>query len=246
MSNGVRNSGEDFAFALPQTPEEEAREDADTACLVARAQKGDSDSFATIYSRYFDRVFGYMLVVLTDQGEAEDAAQHVFVKALEALPGYKQGAQPFRAWLFRISRNHAVDQLRRLGRVIPVDPSELRETQEQLESGQEEEDYLRSVLESISDSDLSLFLERLSLPQRQVLMLRFTADFTNAEIAKILGRSAADVRMLQSRALRFLRTRLNALGRRYELSDKGGDKIQMRRLPQEAPVLRSRKWSLHK
>ena len=234
-----------LAFAARPDPDAERREDVDTARLVTQAQGGDSDAFATLYSRYLARVLSYMLVVLGDQNEAEDAAQSVFAKALEALPTYVQHEQPFRGWLFRISRNHAVDQLRRIARIMPIDPAELRELQE--EQASEEEDYLRSVLESISDSDLSLFLDRLSLPQRQVILLRFTADFTTAEIAQVLHRSAADVRMLQSRALHFLRTRLNALGRRAELAEgaaEGGEKIQMRRLPQEAPVLRSRKWSL--
>ena len=247
MRYGVRK-GAGLGFARPMTSDEEASEDLDTARVVTWVQGGDVNAYATLYERYFDRVFGYLLVVLGDKREAEDATQTVFVKALEAMPGYQQRSQPFRAWLFRIARNHAVDQLRRMERVTPVDPNELRAWQEEnaTNGGEEEERFLRDVLEWITDSDLSLFLERLPLAQRQVLMLRFTADFTNAEIAKTLGRSAADVRMLQSRALKFLRTRLNALGRRAELSDEGGEKIQMRRMPQEAPVLRSRRWSLHK
>jgi RNA polymerase sigma-70 factor (ECF subfamily) len=241
MGQGVRKAS-GLGFARPVSSEEEAREDVDTARVVTRVQAGDHGAFAALYERYFDRVYGYLLVVLGDQREAEDAAQHVFLKALEAMPSYRHRGKPFRAWLFRIARNHAIDQMRRLERVRPTDPSELREWQEARAEGEEG----LGVLDLVSDSELMLFVERLPAPQRQALLLRYTADLSSAQIAKVLDRTPADVRMLQSRALRFLRSRLNALGRRTEHAGEDGEKIRMRRMPKEAPVLRSRRWSLHR
>lgn len=52
----------------------------------ARIQAGDRELFGTLYMRYLDRVYGYLLVVLNNRDEAEDATQQVFTKALEALP----------------------------------------------------------------------------------------------------------------------------------------------------------------
>ena len=70
---------------------------------------------------------------------------------------------------------------------------------------------------------------------------RYLLDLKAKEIAKVLGRSQTDVTMLQSRALRFLRDRLTALGRAPEQSDKPAP---MRRTPQKARVLRNRRFSL--
>ena len=98
-----------------------------------------------------------------------------------------------------------------------------------------------SALQWMTDRELVMFIERLPLVQRQILKLRFTGDMTHAEIASILGRSSADVRMHLSRALRFLRTRLSALGHAPEPRRRS----RMRRAGREATVLRARRWALH-
>jgi DNA-directed RNA polymerase specialized sigma24 family protein len=85
-----------------------------------------------------------------------------------------------------------------------------------------------------------MFIERLPLAQRQVLLLRFMLDLSNDEIARVLDRSNDDVRLLQSRALRFLRDRLAAVGR---TSTRPGRVPALRRFRQ-VPVLRSRRYAL--
>jgi RNA polymerase sigma-70 factor (ECF subfamily) len=235
MRRGVQNETA-LTFVERIESSAEALEDFDTARLVTRIQSGDRDAFAALYQRYFDRVYGYLLVMLSDQREAEDAAQHVFVKAFEALSDYELRGQPFRAWLFTIARNRAVDHLRRQERTEPIDPRELREKSEREGNGDDP-----GTLDWVTDQDLVLFIERLPMAQRQVLMLRYTGDLSHAQIAVILNRSEADVRMLQSRGLRFLRDRLGAVQGR---SRKRG-RTRMKRHPREATVLRSRRWALH-
>jgi RNA polymerase sigma-70 factor (ECF subfamily) len=184
-------------------PSQQALDDTDAARVVMRVQAGDTEAFTELYVRYFDRVWGYMRLALRNPDEAEDATQHVFLKVLEALPAYERRGQPFRAWLFRIARNHAVDRLRDRGRIEIEEPARL----ELLASGGE----LRG-LDWLSDQDMLVFIERLPLTQRQVLVLRYMLDLTTPEIAEVLDRSQASVRQLQSRALRRLETQVGALG----------------------------------
>jgi DNA-directed RNA polymerase specialized sigma24 family protein len=96
------------------------------------------------------------------------------------------------------------------------------------------------VLDWLSDRELVMFIERLPLAQRQVLALRYTADLSYDQIAAVLDRTPADVRMLQSRALRYLRERLAAISSGSERPSR----IRMRRCPREATVLRARRWAL--
>jgi RNA polymerase sigma-70 factor, ECF subfamily len=236
---------------------QEHAEDEDSARLVDAFHAGDREAFGALYSRYFDRVYGYLRVAFQDRHEAEDAAQQVFTQALEALPRYECGAEPFRAWLFTIARNHTLGELRKRAREEVVDPAELDALRE-MEAEPIEDKTALSVLDWIDDVDLFIFAERLPFAQRQVLVLRYIFDLTDRQIATVLGRTAVDVRSLQHRALRFLEKRLDAVGRgpngRGEGQGKdtdtdtsagtGADRSPWRRRPRQAPVLRERRFQI--
>jgi RNA polymerase sigma-70 factor (ECF subfamily) len=224
-----------FVERVVRTGEQE--EDLDTSRLVTRIQAGDREGFAELYLRYFDRVYGYVTMVLRDRHEAEDVTQQVFVQVLESLPGYERRRQPFRAWLFVLVRNLMVDELRKRNRLDVVEPRTLERERERIENG----DPDLSALGWITDRDLMLFIERLPVQHRQVLLLRYMLDLTSREVAAILGRSPADVRKIQERALRFLNKRLAALGR----EPRRGRQAPLRRRPTFLGVLRARRFALH-
>jgi RNA polymerase sigma-70 factor (ECF subfamily) len=224
-----------LTFVERLEPSGTAREDLDTGRLVTRFQAGERDVFAILYMRYFDRVYAYASVALNDAHEAEDATQQIFVRAFEALPRYEHRKAPFRAWLFTIVRNYTLNQLRRAARVEAMDPSVLS----RLEDTRAAEDADLDVLGWISDREL-LFIERLPAVQRQTLVLRFMLDLSTAQIASILHRSESDVRVLQTRALRFLRARLSAVGAQpARRRDRAAP-----RCARQAPVLRMRRFAL--
>jgi RNA polymerase sigma-70 factor (ECF subfamily) len=218
-------------------PASAALEDIDTARLVTRIQAGERDQFDALYMRYFARVHSYMRVALKDPAEAEDATQQVFFKIFEALPGYEHGSVPFRGWMFAIARNLAIRLLERGQRVTPVDPVDLERSREQFD----EEPGALPALDWISDRELMMFIERLPLAQRQVLFLRHMVGLSGAEIARVLDLDPGNVRMLHSRALRFLRVRLTNLGRTPTRSAR---RTPVRRCTQPAHVLRSRRFAM--
>jgi RNA polymerase sigma-70 factor (ECF subfamily) len=186
----------------------EPGEDLDTARLVTRLQAGEDEAFEHLYLRYFDRVYAYLRVSLRDAHEAEDAAQQVFLKLYEALPRYERRHQPFRAWMFTIARNEAVDRLRKRGAVDVEDPAALSRRRDSAANHE-----ALGPLRWMSDDEMLLLIERLSPLQRQVLLLRYMMDLSCTEVAEVLGRSPESVRQLQHRALEFLRGRLQSLGR---------------------------------
>ncbi|MDX6632089.1 MAG: polymerase sigma-70 factor, subfamily [Solirubrobacterales bacterium] len=210
-------------------------EDLDTARLVTRFQAGDSGAFTELYRRYFDRVYGYLRVLLKQTRDAEDAAQQVMLQVLEALPRYERRAQPFRAWLFTIVRNYGIQQAQRQGRVDLVDPATLDRRRDGVAPDAE-----LHALDWVSDKDLLLFIERLPAAQRQVLVLRFMMGLSSAEIARVLDRNPDSVRRAQSRALSFLRRRLTAVGRESSRGDLAGARGYLR----QARVVRARRFAL--
>jgi RNA polymerase sigma-70 factor (ECF subfamily) len=217
-------------------PSAEQREDLDTARWVVRFQGGETkDAFATLYSRYFDRVYGYLRVMLRDPHEAEDIAQQALMEVFESLPRYERRAQPFRAWLFRIVRNQGLMQLRRSRRLEVTDPQDISERQERAGANGDPE-----AATWLSDKDLMLFIERLPFVQRQVLAMRYMLDLSATEMATVLDMSPDAVRAAQSRATRVLRERLRSVGRGAR-TRRG---VPMRAGIRQAPVLRQRRFAL--
>ena len=209
-------------------------EDREASRLIVRIQAGDAAAFDDLYLRYFDRVYAYSRVALRDAHEAEDVAQQVFANVIQALPRYQvRGDTPFRAWLFRITRNAVLRALSRTGRLRPEEPAEL---DRRLESPTPEP--LRG-LEWLSDTDLAIVVERLPLAQRQVILLRYVFDFATDEIATALERTPVAIRMLEHRAMRALEARLAAMRSR------GCDRSSMVARRRPLPVMTSRRLALH-
>jgi RNA polymerase sigma-70 factor (ECF subfamily) len=211
-------------------------EDLDAARLVARFQAGESEAFGQLYQLYFDRVYSYMRIVVKDPTDAEDLTQQAFLRVLRALPRFERSGGPFRGWLFVVVRNVAISELRKRGTVEPVDPREL----ERRTGPAPFDDSISQALGWITDRDLLVFIERLPLAQRQVIVLRYMLDLSHDQIAAILGRTPSDVRMLLSRAQRFLRERLAAIGR----TPSTGRRAPMIRRRGHAYLLRRRRFSL--
>jgi RNA polymerase sigma-70 factor (ECF subfamily) len=225
-----------LAFVARLEPSTQQAEDVDTARVVARIQAGESDLFSVLYMRYFDRVFSYLRVVLNDEHAAEDATQQVFLQMLLALPRYQRRRQPFRAWMFTIVRNRALDELKKRRRVDVEDPAELQ----RLRDEPLDDEAPVEIPGWLFDRDLLLFIERLPLAQRQVLLLRYMLDLSTSEIAETLGRNPAAINVLHYRALSFLRARLRALGRTPQDFRRSG----VYRRHRQARVLRQRRFAL--
>src|SRR5262249_15954933 len=84
----------------------------DEAELITAAQT-DPLAFSALYRRYLPRVYRYLRAHAPSLQDPADLTQHVFLQALDALPGYQPRGVPFTAWLFRIARHAAIDAARR-------------------------------------------------------------------------------------------------------------------------------------
>nr|WP_310524031.1 sigma-70 family RNA polymerase sigma factor [Polymorphobacter sp.] len=82
------------------------------AALLARTADGDQSAFRDFYDRTSAKLFGIILRILVERGEAEDVLQEVYVtiwrKAAEFDPAR---ASPV-TWTATIARNRAIDRLR--------------------------------------------------------------------------------------------------------------------------------------
>jgi RNA polymerase sigma-70 factor (ECF subfamily) len=229
--------GDRIGFFERLEPSALAREDADTARLIARLQTGEEGLFGELYLRYFDRVYTYLRIALQDADEAEDATQDVFIRTLQSIERYERRESPFRAWLFRIARNCAVTRVRKRGRYTLSAPADLATRREATHARTEQE-----ALGTIDDAELVRLIERLPMGQRHVIVLRYMLDLSYRDIAVTLGRSPDAVRQQHHRALEILR-RSFMPPTEHELGKQVGHvhRQPMRRAPHVSPVLRARR-----
>jgi RNA polymerase sigma-70 factor, ECF subfamily len=169
-----------------------------TALAVSRAKLGDREALHYLYSRYAGNVYGYVASIVRDEHDAEDVTQQVFTKLMVTLAQYEQRDTPFMAWILTVSRNVALDHIRRQ-RAIPC--AEVGEP----EPTASDADPLHAFL--IRDA-----LAELPAEQREVVLLRHIVGLTPPEIACRTGRSESSVHGLHHRGRSALRTALRQVG----------------------------------
>jgi len=165
--------------------------------LIKKAAAGDKNAFGDLYVAYLQPIYRYIYYRVGQKEEAEDLTELVFLKVWEALDGYEQRGIPFKAWLYRIAHNAVVDNYRTQKDTVAL------ESQWSLEDGgqgpeatamaNEREELLRQALLTL-DPDY-----------QEILVLRFVAGLSHADVAVAMGRSEGAVRALQYRALGALR-----------------------------------------
>ncbi len=167
--------------------------------LIQRARHGDAEAVAALYREYSPAIYRYIVYRVPTDADAEDLTGEVFLKMVEALPGYEPTGAPFEAWLYRIAAARVADFHRRAYR-RPVGPltDDLADDAPQPEVHMEERgelDGLRAALSQLNDE------------QQTILLLRFVENRSHREVAEMLGKSESAVKMAQFRAL----TRLSDL-----------------------------------
>ncbi len=168
--------------------------------LVAAARDGDPEAFGSLFDHYHGPVYRYVAARVNRPSDAEDLAQLVFVKALEALPRYQSRGVPFGGWLFKLARNVVIDHIRTRREHATLDLATERPAGD---DGPDELAALRQEMDSVA-----LALRRLTPEQREAIELRFFAGLSAKEAAVAMDRQEGTIRGLQFRAIAALRREL--------------------------------------
>ena len=186
-------------------------DDAAIERLVTEAQEGDAWAFGMIFDHFHEPIYRFIASRVHRPSDAEDLTQHVFVKALEALPRYEARGVPFGGWLFRLARNAVIDHVR-----TRHDHAELDSVLGRAhgEAGPDEIAVVRQELDAVGSA-----LAGLTDEQRETIELRFFAGLSARETAEAMGKQEGTVRGLQFRAIAALRRQLGIDGPNAEPMD---------------------------
>jgi len=180
---------------------------------VETEAEGLLEAFESLVAAEQERIYALCLRMLGNRDEADSATQDTFLKAHRALAG--RGSRhiddPAR-WLTRIAVNTCLDVLRsrrwRFWRrwVGPEESQAVLEAATASEASPEEALLQRRVARRLSRA-----VDRLSLRQRTVFVLRHEEDRSFEEIGGLLGLDVGTVKSHMARAIRKLKTELRDL-----------------------------------
>lgn len=136
--------------------------------------------------------------------DPENAIGDIFCKVVRRLATFSGDERAFRAWTLTIARYHLIDTARARQR-HPVVPLDVDDFERSGPTGDVEDE----AMTSLATDHVREVLSSLTSDQRDVLLLRIVGQLTIDEVAAAIGRRPGAVKMLQSRALASIRSRMS-------------------------------------
>lgn len=162
--------------------------------LLVELQAGNNKSWEIMY----DLLAADLLAFIRRVGgsDPEDILGETMLQMVRDIKKYSGDAAGLRPWAFRIARNRVIDS----GRSRQRRPIEVPLV--------DNEPMIADVATSLEPVDLewlSTIFADLTTEQREVLWIRYVADFSVTETAHITGRSPEAVSSISFRAIKHLR-----------------------------------------
>lgn len=182
--------------------------------LMVRFQSGDRAAFTQLVRRHQTALFNFALRQLQVRSVAEDVVQETFVRVVQNAPEFKHEAR-FSTWVYTITRNLCIDQLRKraLRKHASLDESRKSEDGGGPTLGELVPDSRASVERDATGSELKARIltavDRLPDDQREVFLMREVSNLPFKEIAEITGVPENTVKSRMRYALERLQAELS-------------------------------------
>lgn len=179
--------------------------------LVNQALQGIEEGFEKLVAKYQDKVYTLCYRYSGNDEDANDLAQEAFIKAYRSLGTFK-GSSRFGTWLYRVTTNVCLDELRRRKRQFQT------QSLDQPVAGIDS-DMKPIVLDDAVSVDelymqkeqaeyIQFLLNQLKPEHRMVLLLKDIMGFSYDEIAQMLNVSNGTIKSRLSRARELMRRKL--------------------------------------
>ena len=159
--------------------------------LMLRYQQGDRSAFAILVRRHQQPLYNFALRQVRVPQVAEDVIQETFVRVVQNAADFKHEAR-FTTWVYTITRNLCIDQLRK--RALRKHPSLDESRGEEGDGptlGEQTADPRASVEREATGTELkeriARAVDKLPDEQREVFLMREISNLPFKEIAEITG-----------------------------------------------------------
>lgn len=159
--------------------EKDTHELTDAELVSLYRKEADLQVLGKLYQRYMDLIYGVCLKYLKDPEAAKDAVINIYEELISKLKQHE--VSHFKSWLYTLSRNHCLMQLRKeKGRSTVEIAEKFMQSEEML--------HLDSVMEKESQlNSMEKCLEQLSEAQKSCVTLFYLQGKCYNEITELTG-----------------------------------------------------------
>ena len=170
--------------------------------MLQEVARGDEKAFADLFNAYRDKLFSFVYDITGSETKAEDTVQEIFLRIWQQRSGLS-AINNFNAYIFRMCRNYAIDQLRKLSRETLLHSS-LLEQGALVDNGADDALLKKEIRQKLREA-----VAQLPAKQQRVFELHKEQGLKIQEIAQELNLSVSTVQNHLFRAVGNIRQYLN-------------------------------------
>jgi RNA polymerase sigma-70 factor (ECF subfamily) len=201
INDGIKGNGPKLvtAFSVTEVP-------APDSDVIQRAQRGDSDAFATLFHAHKARIYSVCLRMTANTAEAEDLTQDAFLQVLRKIAGFR-GDSAFSTWLHRIAVNTVLMHFRKksLNQISLDEPYKNSNGDNTRREHGAKDNRLAGCVDRVA---LASAIKELPRGYRTMFILHQVEGYEHREIAEMLGCSVGNSKSQLHRAKLRIRERL--------------------------------------
>lgn len=165
------------------------------------------EELSVIYS-YYKKVVCYLMSKGLSYEDAQDATQEAYMDAIESI-GTLRDINSAKSWLFTIAWRRGLKYINKNDKRKKHEESiECFDEEREKELAVSAEAELDNALEISTNHALNRAMKRLSVKERQIIIMYYICEYRYSEIAEMLGMNSSTVRSKSRRALEKLRKAL--------------------------------------
>lgn len=166
-------------------------------------QAGDYSGFESLYEKYIDVIFAFILRKTSDYQLAEDICSQVWIKALKSLEFFWDIENAnFKAWIYCIAQNTVIDYYRSQRDSIDI---------ESIAEVWIQSDFANIIDQKAKLAEVLDYMATLQASEREIVTLRIWDDLSYKNIAKILDKKEDACKKSFSRALKKIQANIKSL-----------------------------------
>lgn len=161
---------------------------------LCRLSEGDISALTVIYDCMARQMFALALSILKNYADAEDAMQETFLKVIQSIGTYRKDGNA-RAWLLSITRNTAIDIMRKKKDIVCIEDFSAIPKQSS------HRDFTDRLI-------LDEALMKLEQNDREIVVLKIVSGMKFSEISELIGLPLTTVQKRYQRALKSLKKQM--------------------------------------